>query len=206
MKPTHHPSDDTLTAYAVGALEPGFGLVTGAHIEMCGACRAKVRRFEAVSGETLEALAPAALEGEAWARMEARLDGQAALAPLQQSTRPLLERLPLKPRKWVGPGLWVAAVDTPHHPDNRVYLLGAARGAPTARHTHTGAEFCTVLQGAFHDELGMFQAGDFAQTDSADEHQPIVEGREECICLFATEGRLKAKGAIGRLAFRYADV
>ena len=29
MSPNHHPSDDILTAYAAGALEPGFGLVVG---------------------------------------------------------------------------------------------------------------------------------------------------------------------------------
>ncbi|HVZ99031.1 MAG TPA: ChrR family anti-sigma-E factor [Caulobacterales bacterium] len=206
MSPKHHPSDETLTAYAAGALEPGFGLVAGAHVETCAACRAKVGAFEAASGEALERLAPEAMASDAWARMADRLDGRDALAPLRQFTRPLIDRLPLKPRKWVSPGLWVATVETPHHPDNRVYLLGAAPGAVTARHSHSGVEFCTVLKGAFRDEFGAFGAGDFAQADAGDEHQPKVEGREECICLFATEGRLKAATAIGRLAFRYADV
>ncbi|HVY83637.1 MAG TPA: ChrR family anti-sigma-E factor [Caulobacterales bacterium] len=206
MSPSHHPLDDLLTAYAAGALEPGFGLVLGAHVEMCKACRAKVGAYEAISGDALDALPPAELSATAWTRMAERLDGHHALPPLKQPVRPLLERLPLKPKKWVAPGLWVAAVDTPHDPNDRVYLLGAAPGALTGRHSHSGAEFCTVLKGAFRDELGSFGAGDFAATDSEDEHQPIVEGREECICIFATEGRLKAKGAIARLAFRYADV
>jgi putative transcriptional regulator len=77
---------------------------------------------------------------------------------------------------------------------------------PTARHEHSGAEFCTVLKGAFRDESGLYSAGDFAATDGDVDHQPVVIGDEECVCLFATEGRLKARGVLGRLAFAYANV
>jgi putative transcriptional regulator len=118
----------------------------------------------------------------------------------------LLQRLPLKPKKWVAPGVWVAAVDTPHAPENRVYLLSVAPGMPTARHEHSGAEFCTVLTGAYRDELGVFAAGDFAAAYGEFNHQPVVEGDETCVCLFATEGRLKPQGLLGRLAFGFADV
>jgi anti-sigma factor ChrR (cupin superfamily) len=37
-------------------------------------------------------------------------------------------------------------------------------------------------------------------------HQPIVEGDETCVCLFATERRLKPQGLLGRIAFAYANV
>lgn len=134
----------------------------------------------------------------------ARLDRPAA--EVRPDTRPLLERLPLGPRKWVAPGVWVASVETPHAPDNRVYLLSVAPGMPTARHEHSGAEFCTVLKGAFRDESGLYSAGDFAATDEDVDHQPVVVGDEDCVCLFATEGRLKARGVLGRLAFAYANV
>jgi putative transcriptional regulator len=135
----------------------------------------------------------------------ARLDEKSAPAP-KADARSFLERLPIKSKKWVAPGVWVAAVDTPHAPDNRVYLLRVGPGAATARHSHSGAEFCTILKGAYRDELGVFCAGDFAAADGALNHQPIVEGDEECICLFATEGRLKPQGWIGRLAFDLAGV
>jgi putative transcriptional regulator len=186
-------------------LESGFGLVVGAHVETCGACRARVAAFEAASGAALQDVADAALAGDALERVMARL-GEAPAAPAAADTRPILDRLPLKPRKWIAPGVWVAAVDTPHARNNRVYLLSVAPGMPTARHTHTGAEFCTVLKGAFRDESGVYGAGDFAATDHEINHQPIVEGEEDCVCLFATEGRLKPQGLLGRLAFAYADV
>jgi putative transcriptional regulator len=204
VNPRHHPSADVLAAYAAGTHEPGFGLVVAAHLETCSECRARVRAFEAASGAALEDISQTDVGADALAKVMARLDQPSAEA--QPDTRPLLERLPLGPRKWVAPGVWVAAVETPHAPDNRVYLLSVAPGMPTARHEHSGAEFCTVLKGAFRDESGLYSAGDFAATDEDVDHQPVVIGDEECVCLFATEGRLKARGVLGRLAFAYADV
>lgn len=208
MTPSHHPSDDIITAYAAALLEPGFGLVVGAHVEACATCTARVGALEYASGEALSALPPADLASDAFTKVLARADlsRDEPLAVRPAESRPLLERLPLKPRKWVAPGVWAAAVDTPHAPHNRVYVLSVGIGMPTAQHSHSGPEFCTVLQGAYRDELGLFQAGDFAAADGSLEHRPIVEGDEPCICLFATEGRLRPRGLIGRIAFGLADV
>lgn len=205
MSPRHHPAPEILASYAAGTLPPGFGLVVAAHVEHCPACRARVGSFEAVSGASLSELPAATLPADALARTLARLDDAAAPAP-KADTRPLLDRLPLKPKRWVAPGVWVAAVETPHAPEDRVYLLSVAKGGLTARHEHSGAEYCTVLKGAYRDELGVFAAGDFAAADADINHQPIVQGDEACVCLFATEGRLKAQGMLGQIAFALADV
>lgn len=205
MSPHHHPADDILTAYAAGALEPGFGLVAAAHVETCAQCRARIGAFEAASGAALAQLPETDVAPDALTKVMARLDRESA-AQREVDARPLLQRMPLKPKRWVAPGVWVAAVDTPHAPHNRVYVLSVAPGMPTARHEHTGAEFCTVLKGAFRDEIGLFGAGDFAAAYGEFNHQPVVQGNEPCICLFATEGRLKPHGLIGRIAFGFADV
>lgn len=205
MRPAHHPSAEILAGYASGTLEPGFGLVVGAHLEACAACRAKVGAFEAASGAALETLPGAEMGRNALAHVMERLDAP-SLAHRPADSRSLLERLPLKPRKWVAPGVWVASVDTPHAPENRVYLLSVAPGGATARHEHEGREFCAVLRGAYRDALGIFAAGDFAAADSDLNHQPMVEGEEACICLFATEGRLKPQGLLSRMVFAYANV
>lgn len=205
MSPQHHPSEDVLTAYVAGALEPGFGLVVGAHVEVCTHCRGRVGAFEAASGAALRSLAQESVAEDSLSNVLARLDAPAGpvAAP---DVRPFVERLSLKPKKWVAPGVWVAGVNTPHAPQNRVYLLSVASGGLTARHEHSGAEFCTVLSGAYRDELGLFAAGDFAAAENDLNHQPIVQGDEACVCLFATEGRLRPQGLLGRLAFAYADV
>ncbi len=206
MNPRHHPSPDILAAYAAGTLAPGFGLVVGAHVETCAACRKQVASYEAASGAALQVLPVEPVGGDAFTQVMSRIAAAPAAEPIKVDARPLLERLPLKPRRWVAPGVWVAAVDTPHAEEDRVYLLSVAPGMPTARHEHSGAEFCTVLQGAFRDEVGVFRAGDFAAAENDLDHQPVVVGHEPCVCLFATEGRLKPKGVIGKLAFAFADV
>lgn len=205
MSPHHHPHDDILAGYTAGALEPGFGLVVGAHLEACAHCRTRVGAFEAAAGSALADLPEVGLAPDALAKTLTRLD-EAPASAAPEDARPFLQRLRLKPKKWAAPGVWVAAVDTPHAPDNRVYVLSVAPGMPTARHEHSGAEFCTVLKGAYRDELGLFAAGDFAAVYNDLNHQPIVEGDEACVCLFATEGRLKPQGLIGRIAFGFADV
>ncbi len=205
MSPQHHPSDDILTAYTAGVLEPGFGLVVGAHLEGCSHCRGRVGAFEAASGAALREAPQVDVSSDALTKVMARLDEKAAPEPAADR-RPFIERLDLKPKKWIAPGVWVAAVNTPHAPQNRVYLLSVAPGMPAARHEHSGAEFCTVLTGAYRDEVGLFSAGDFAAAYDDLNHLPVVEGDEACVCLFATEGRLKAQGLLGRLAFAYADV
>lgn len=205
MKPRHHPTADVLADYAAGLLAPGFGLVTGAHVEHCSVCRARVRGLEAHSGAALEELGPSEIAPAAFAAVMSRLEATPTPA-VSEDHRPLLERLILKPRKWVAPGVWTAPVDTPHADNDRVYVLCLAPGAPTARHAHSGAEYCTVLSGAYRDELGVFRAGDFAAAEGGFEHKPVVEGEEACVCLFATEGRLKPKGVLGSLAFRMAGV
>lgn len=86
------------------------------------------------------------------------------------------------------------------------YLNAPSRARSSARHEHSGQEFCTVLKGAYRDQLGLFSAGDFAAAEGDFNHQPMVQGDEACACLFATEGRLKAQGLVGRLAFAFANV
>lgn len=205
MSPRHHPADDVLTAYAAGALEPGFGLVVAAHLDTCAHCRWRVSLLEAASGSALADLPETDIAPDALDKVLSRLDDQRSL-DAAIDTRPFIERLPLRPRRWIAPGVWVAAVDTPHAPDNRVYVLSVAPGMPTARHEHSGAEFCTVLKGAYRDELGLFGPGDFAAAYGELNHQPVVQSSEACVCLFATEGRLKPQGMLGRIAFGFADV
>jgi putative transcriptional regulator len=106
----------------------------------------------------------------------------------------------------VAPGVWVAKIDTPHAAEDRVYMLSAAPGVATARHGHSGAEFTQVLSGVLRDGEIVYRGGDFSECIEADTHHPKTEGDAPCICLFATSGRLRAKGILGRMAFALADV
>ena len=65
-------------------------------------------------------------------------------------------------------------------------------------HTHTGVELTCVLTGSFSHEGGHFGPGDFDFGDDSLDHQPLVGGEADCVCLVAMTGDLKLKGWLGR--------
>jgi putative transcriptional regulator len=202
MTPTSHPSPETLVAYSAGTLRAGFDFVVAAHLRGCEACRRVVAELDSVGGAALGETRPEDLPHDALARTLARLDEETP--PVRPQS--IDELLASAKRRWVAPGVWVAKVSTPHTPTDRVYMLGAAPGAATARHGHSGLEFTQVLTGVLVDDGKVFVAGDFAENDENAIHQPGSVGEQECVCLFATSGRLRAAGLIGRIAFAIADV
>lgn len=201
--PTHHPEIETLAAYSAGQVRPGFDLVLAAHLRSCAQCRSDVAELETVGGGLLETIAPAVLDDTALAATLARLDHPVqAVGP----ARSLDQLLSGARRRWIAPGIWVAPVDTPHDADDRVFLLRVGAGMSTAPHTHNGPELTQVLTGALSDGGVIYRAGDMVEMDESHEHHPQVAGNTPCICLFATQGRLKATTLVGRIAFALAGV
>jgi len=80
-----------------------------------------------------------------------------------------------------------------------VRLLSIAPGTTIPHHTHGGSELTLVLKGSFADEIGRFQAGDLADLDASVNHQPVADTDQPCICLIATDQRLKFSGALNRM-------
>ena len=56
-----------------------------------------------------------------------------------------------------------------------------------------------IPSGSFADEIGRFQVGDLADLDSSVHHQPIADTDKPCVCLIATDQRLKFSGALNRM-------
>jgi putative transcriptional regulator len=202
--PTHHPSAETLASYAAGTMRPGFDVVIAAHLRACARCRREAAKLEGLGGILVSEIDPVALSEESLAATLARLD-EPSFSP-SSPVDGLGQLLSRARRRWVAPGVWTAKVDTPRHRDDRVFLLRTAPGAKTARHTHAGAEFTQVLEGALDDGGTIYRAGDFVELDADHIHHPKVHGDEPCLCLFATEGRLVPTNWIGRLAFAIAGV
>jgi putative transcriptional regulator len=201
--PTHHLSIETLTGYAAGSLRAGFDVVAAAHIAACPVCRTELPLLESVGGLVLEQSGAAELAPEALARTMSLLDTPEKPAVPTGSLQKLFSSAK---RRWVAPGVWVAKIETPHAPEDRVYMLSAAPGAATAMHTHSGLEFTQILSGALMDGDVIYRAGDFTERDSQHTHWPRAHGNEPCVCLFATQGRLVPSSWIGRLAFALANV
>jgi putative transcriptional regulator len=204
-----HPADAILAAYAGGGLRAGFDLVVAAHLEACPVCRRAVRLFETAAAGLVDATQPAAMEADALSHLMARLDRepQAPEPAVAPDPRPLIERLPLKRRRWLAPGTWVQQVDVPHAPEDRIYLLRMRAGLKGIDHSHSGTEFTQVISGALNDNGEILRAGDFWERDTDDRHQAIIEPDDGgCVCLAATVGPLVGRSWLGRLIGRAAGV
>lgn len=210
MSVRHHPADAILAAYAAGSLRPGFDIVCAAHLESCPRCRSHVRLFQDAAGGLLSQQRPVELSAEALPRMMARLEREPAPqgeVHRDRDRRPIAERLPVKRRRWLGPGLWVQPIDIPQRPGDRAYFLRVPAGLRGIEHSHTGTEFTVVLKGALKDEGEVYRAGDFVECDDAVHHQPSA-GSEDggCLCLIATEGSLVTKDWFSNLIRSAAGV
>ena len=56
-----------------------------------------------------------------------------------------------------------------------------------------------VLHGSFADEVGRFQSGDLADLDPSIQHQPVADTDAHCVCLIATDARLRFTGVLRRM-------
>jgi putative transcriptional regulator len=206
LAPHHHPAMETLAEYAAGQMRAGFDLVVAAHLHGCAQCRAEVAQLETIGGGLLETIAPAQLGDNSLAAMLARLD-EPAPSESGAPARTLDQLLTTARRRWIAPGTWIAMIDTPHDPLDRVFMLGVGAGRATAPHNHKGAEITQVLMGSLTDDGVIYRAGDLVERqEEGPVHHPQVAGDKPCICLLAAQGRLRPTTLVGRIAFALAGV
>ncbi|WP_428490669.1 ChrR family anti-sigma-E factor [Rhodopila sp.] len=194
----HHPSELTLLGYAAGTLAEPHPRVVAVHVARCAACRAVLRRAEEAGGVLLDSLSPASLAPDALARTLARLNTPAPIDE-PEPVAVTLDGLAKGRWRWLGPNIAMMTL-VPRGPnDSRLDLIRAAPGTGLLEHSHSDFETTCVLQGAFDDVTGKYHVGDFAEADGGLAHRPTALPGEECICLIATGGRLRARGLLGRL-------
>ena len=211
MNIRHHPDDATLVAYAAGTVTEGISLVVAAHLELCPQCRARVREATDLGGALLAGLDPAPLGEGALAAALALIDAQGDPEPPPHPRPRSVGGLPATLAPWLPAGLdgapWRALVPGIRHfrfpgvdsGAGTVRLLAIAPGTALPHHGHGGTELTLVLRGSFADEIGRFQAGDLADLDPSVQHQPVADTDTPCVCLIATDARLRFSGVLGRL-------
>ena len=201
----HHLSEELLTAYAAGALPEAFALVVATHLSMCDECRAMAESLDGIGGTLIEGLDGAAMDAGALEAVMARLDDAPAApirvdrgvlpAPVRAYIGGELDEVKWKP---VGMGVKQAVLKTSDSASARLLYIPA--GAAMPEHSHRGMELTLVLQGAFEDDSDRFGPGDVEIADDEVDHTPVADVGADCICLAATEGRLRFKSWIPRLA------
>lgn len=204
---SHHPSEATLLAYAAGSLDEGSSVVIAAHLGACPACRTDVQVCEAVGGHLLATQQGTAMASDALDRALARLDTPAAFVPqpppvnvsLGFTLPHALSPYSLKNWRWIAPGIRFIMVMPRKSGRSGLHLLRISPGAPLPEHGHNGTELTCILAGSYTDETGQFRAGDIAEMDTHDEHMPLADPGQDCICLTATDAKLRFSSLLPRL-------
>lgn len=208
----HHLTDELLQRYSAGSLPEAFSLVVATHVSLCDECRARLGAVDALGGAVLERVEAAPLSDGALAATLSRIaqpdsDSKAPIAaapamvdavlpaPLRAYVGGDVEHVRWRP---VGGGVRQAVLST--SPDASARLLHIPAGARVPDHGHRGTELTLVLKGAFIDDAGRFARGDVEVATEVDEHMPVAERGEDCICLAATDAPLKFNSLLPRIA------
>ena len=193
----HHPSDAVLLAYGAGTLAPAHAQVLAAHITRCQACHASTRMVEEIGGVLISELNPVAMSTGALTRTMAGLD----LPAPQRLPRAATTLSGLATGCWItiGFGIRLMPLAKRDATDTRLDLIRVSPGISLPQHDHTGTETSCILQGGYRDASGEYRCGDFAEGEAGLDHAPVALDGEDCICLAATTGRLRARSLIVRL-------
>lgn len=201
----HHLSDNLLMAYAAGSLPEAFSLAVATHISLCDECRASLAAFEALGGAVVEDCGLEAISDGCLAAVMARLDQPAPAKPLLQAVgilpAPLAEYVGggMDRVKWRHLGMGVRQAILPTAIGATARLLHIPAGQAVPNHGHRGIELTLVLQGAFRDESTRFARGDVEIATKADQHTPVAEWGEDCICLAVTDAPLRFAAFVPRM-------
>lgn len=198
------PSEERLLAYAAGTLSPPESVVVATHLALRPATARWVQNLQAVGGEVLETIEPAAVADDLLARTLASLTAADDTLPpepandMTELPEPL-RRYALGPWRWIGPDMHVREVHAPRDGECRVILLRIGSGRTTPVHTHAGVELTCVISGAYETDEARFGPGDFEEADGEVHHRPRTVSAEPCLCVVALDGQIRLDGWIGRL-------
>ena len=205
MTVRHHPDDALLLGYAAGGLDAAMSLILATHLTFCARCRRLVAGQEQIGGVLLEDIPPVAMDGDALARVMARLDEPAASEPHQPSndnTPPPLRAVlgrDLAHVRWRNMGPNLGYVTLYRQGPVAVRLLRGAPGTDTGSHSHRGMEYTLVLRGGYTDATGRYGPGDFQMASAEVRHNPVADPGEDCINLSVTTGRLNFDNAVQKI-------
>lgn len=198
--------ETSLAAYAAGQLSVGQSLMTAAHIDMCPELESEVARLEALGGQLLEELKPSndigyAMLGNILNRIEEQEENfpdhsYSEVSVIRDESKDLFPQtirrflgFNYSQTRWrfAGPRsmishLWQDGMG------GRMWMFKSRAGTVTPIHKHSGIEWTLILKGGYSTKEGHFLPGDLHQVDENDEHQPIMDENEDCVCLVFTEG------------------
>ncbi len=206
----HHPGPESLMSCSAGSMPEAFAAVMAAHIDVCPQCREELALMENIGVALFKDMSPSPMTREApvMAVRRAEADGEAAVARSKKSSAGDIP-LPLRSIagdylddlawKRLAPGLLHYQIPLSKSAIGDLRLIKVAPGMALPEHGHGGSELTLVLRGAYSDKTGRYGAGDLADLDDSIEHQPIADAVEGCICLIASDHKIRFKSVLARL-------
>lgn len=200
---THHTPDAMLAAYAAGNLPYAFAVAVASHVSLCAQCRAALEAHQAVGGAVLEETGAVALSASLKDNILAQLDAPFTPDPVYERNGiypgPVMAALKGRAPRWKTLGMGVRQDILSEESDGSVRLLYIPPGQAVPDHGHNGLEMTLVLQGSFSDETGRFAVGDLEIANEDLEHTPVADQGDACICLAATDAKLRFRAFVPRL-------
>lgn len=199
----HHVPDAMLAAYAAGTLPYAFSVAVASHVSLCAQCRVALEAHQAVGGAVLETADAVAVSSSLKDSILARLDDPFTPEPVYERSGiypgPVIEAMQRRAPKWKKLGMGVRQDILSADAHGSVRLLYIPPGQAVPDHSHNGLEMTLVLQGSFSDATGHFGVGDIEIADETLEHTPVADQGDACICLAATDARLRFNALMPRL-------
>lgn len=216
MTITHHPHAESLMSCSAGSMPEAFAAVMASHISMCPQCRNDLALMEKIGVAIFEQLNQTAILRDASViDLRAAEADRGDIAHISEAgtgdvPEPLQSAVgyDLASIKWrrVSPGVALRIIPLSNKGRGDLRLIKVAPGQALPEHSHNGSELTLVLKGSYRDETGEYRVGDVADMMGDASHSPIADAVEGCICLIATEGRLKFKGLIARIVQPFAGI
>ena len=206
----HHPGSESLMSCSAGSMPEAFAAVMAAHMDVCPQCREELAVMEDIGVVLFKNLSPAPMTTAfpVMAAHRAEADGDCTVArsnknsagdvpaPLRSITGDYLDDIAWKR---LAPGLMHYQIPLSKRAVGDLRLVKVAPGMELPEHGHGGSELTLVLRGSYSDKTGRYGVGDLADLDDNIEHQPVADAIEGCICLIASDHKIRFKSILARL-------
>jgi putative transcriptional regulator len=214
MKITHHPESESLMSCSAGSMPEAFAAVMASHMAMCPSCQKELAFMETIGVAMFENIAPSIVSSDApvmaLRASEANRGDHAICTVNGDVPYPLLPVIgtDLGHIEWkrLSPGVWQHIIPLSEKVGGDLRLIKVAPGQALPEHGHSGSELTLVLQGSYRDHSGQYGVGDVADLAGDTTHTPIADQKDGCICLIATEGKLRFTGLVARMVQPFAGI
>ncbi len=205
----HHPGSDSLMSCSAGSMPEAFAAVMAAHIDVCPQCRRELALMEDIGAVLFKNMSPSPMTREAPVMAVRRAEADIATSDARSKV-PSAGDMPSPLRPLAGDYLddiaWRRLAPGLMHYQftlskrlGDLRLVKVAPGRSLPEHSHGGSELTLVLRGSYSDKTGRYGVGDVADLDENTEHQPVADPVEGCICLIASDHKIRFKSVLARI-------